>query len=64
MSLINYINETIGELKHVNWPTRKQVIYFTILVIIISIVVAVFLGVFDATFNSLLKYLLESVNNY
>ncbi|MBU0722923.1 preprotein translocase subunit SecE [Patescibacteria group bacterium] len=63
MSLTNYIKETIGELKHVNWPTRKQVIYFTILVIIISIVVAVLLGVFDAAFNYLLKYLLKYINS-
>jgi len=63
MSIINYIKDTIRELKHVNWPTRKQVIYFTILVIIVSLVVSVFLGVFDVVFNSLLKYVLEYANN-
>lgn len=53
--LINYIKETKVELKHVNWPSRKKTINFTILVIIFSIGVAIFLGVFDAIFGYLLQ---------
>ena len=51
MSLFNYIRETIGELKHVNWPSRKQIATYTILVIVISFVVSIYLGVFDRLYT-------------
>ncbi|MFA6430662.1 MAG: preprotein translocase subunit SecE [Candidatus Paceibacterota bacterium] len=53
--LSNYILETKGELKHVSWPTKKQTLIFTSLVIIISIGVAISLGLFDYLFTSILK---------
>jgi preprotein translocase subunit SecE len=46
-----YLNETKGELKHVNWPSRQQTIVFTIIVILISVAVAYFLGFFDFVFS-------------
>ncbi|MBU1557806.1 preprotein translocase subunit SecE [Patescibacteria group bacterium] len=51
MSLINYIKETKGELKHVTWPTRSQAIWFTVIVIVISLFTAFFLGFFDYIFS-------------
>ncbi|MDQ3089962.1 MAG: preprotein translocase subunit SecE [bacterium] len=44
---VDYIKDTRGELQHVTWPTKKQAIAFTILVIVISLAVASFLGFFD-----------------
>jgi len=59
MSLIDYLRETRGELKHVSWPTKKQTIAFTIIVIALSFAVAYFLGFFDYGFAYLLeKFLL------
>jgi len=54
MRFIQYLKDTKGELKHVSWPTRRQVVYFTILVIVLSLLTAVFLGVFDTIFSELL----------
>ncbi len=51
-----YIKETRGEFKHVNWPTRQQAIVFTVVVIIISIFVAFFLGFFDYLFKLQFKF--------
>ena len=51
MRLINYIKDTRGELKHVSWPTRRQAIVFTALVIIISLFTAILLGFFDFIFH-------------
>jgi len=51
--LSNYIKDTRNELKHVNWPTKKQTINFTILVIGVSLAVAVFMGFFR-TWSSLI----------
>jgi len=53
--LINYIKDTRNELKHVNWPSRKQTVNFTILVISVSVIVAAFMGFFDVLFTYLLK---------
>jgi len=53
--LVNYIKETKSELKHVNWPTRKQAVNFTVLVIAISLGIAFFMGFFDVVFTYLLK---------
>jgi len=47
MSLLTYIKDTQAELKHVSWPTRKQAMVFTIVVVLISVFVSFFLGFFD-----------------
>ncbi|OHA87113.1 MAG: preprotein translocase subunit SecE [Candidatus Zambryskibacteria bacterium RIFCSPLOWO2_01_FULL_39_39] len=55
MSIINYFKETKGELSHVNWPTRRQSIIFSLVVIIISVLTAFFLGLFDFIFSKILN---------
>ncbi|OGZ07605.1 MAG: preprotein translocase subunit SecE [Candidatus Lloydbacteria bacterium RIFCSPHIGHO2_02_FULL_54_17] len=56
MSLINYLRETKGELRHVTWPTRRQTINYTIVVLLISIGTGIFLGVLDYFFGQGLQY--------
>ncbi len=51
MKIIDYIKDTKGELKHVSWPTRKQTIWFTVIVVIVSLITAFFLGFFDFIFS-------------
>lgn len=53
--LVNYIKGTKTELKSVNWPTKKQTINSTLLVIGVSLFVALVLGFFDGVFSFLLK---------
>ena len=55
MNLKQYLQETKVELAHVSWPTRKQAIAYTIVVIIISFVTAFYLGFFDYLFQVLLQ---------
>lgn len=52
---ITYLKETRGELKHVSWPTRKQAIVFTVVVIIVSLATAAYLGIFDWIFTHILE---------
>jgi preprotein translocase subunit SecE len=60
MALGEYINETKGELRHVNWPSKAQTINYTLIVIVISVATSVFLSVFDGIFVKLLeKYILN-----
>ena len=52
---INYIKDTRGEMSHVSWPTRKQAITFTAIVIAVSIIVAAYLGLFDYVLSLILQ---------
>ena len=46
----DYLEETKTELKHVIWPSKKQTIFYTLIVILLSVLVAYFLGLFDFLF--------------
>ncbi len=59
MGIFNYFRETKTEMKHVTWPTRKQVISFTVIVIVLSLVTAAFLGFFDYVFSNAIKQLVS-----
>lgn len=59
MALGNYIKETRGELSHVSWPTRKQALVFTGLVIAVSIGVAVYLGAADFLLSRIIKLIVS-----
>lgn len=51
MGLLNYFKETQVEMKHVSWPSSRQTVVYTIIVIVVSIAVALFLGFFDYLFG-------------
>jgi len=53
---INYLRDTKAELTHVSWPTQKQAVVYTALVIAVSIVVSLFLGLFDFLFAQALNW--------
>ncbi len=48
---VNYLRDTRQELTHVSWPTQRQAIISTILVVSISIALALFVGAFDFLFT-------------
>jgi len=49
--ITEYLKETKTELKHVIWPSRRQTLYYTLIVIVLSVVVAYYLGFFDSIFE-------------
>lgn len=49
-----YFSETIGELKKVNWPSRKEATNLTIVVLIVLVVMSVYLGLLDVIFSQLM----------
>jgi preprotein translocase subunit SecE len=53
--ITQFLKEAKAELMKVNWPSRKQVINYTLIVIGISLVVAFFLGSLDYLFSYILK---------
>ena len=52
---VQYLKDTQSELKHVSWPTRRQALLFTILVVVISLVVAAYLGALDTLFTYIVE---------
>lgn len=58
-ALLNYLRDTRGELKHVSWPTQRQTIIYTTLVVVISIATSLYLGVLDHLFTQGLSLLVR-----
>lgn len=60
--IISYLKEVRLEIKKVNWPTKKQVISYTLIVITVSLVVAIYLGILDFIFGFLLEKFILFIN--
>jgi preprotein translocase subunit SecE len=50
-----FFSEAKNEIRHVNWPTRKEAIRLTFIVIGIAVGLALFLGGFDWLFSTAIK---------
>jgi preprotein translocase subunit SecE len=56
--IIQFIKEAKVELKKVTWPTPKQTLASTAVVIIIVFIVAIYLGIVDFVLTKLVKFVL------
>lgn len=50
-----YLKATKGELTHISFPTQRQAVIYTVMVIAIALLTAVFLGFLDFAFTNLLE---------
>jgi len=55
---LQFLREVKVELKKVVWPTRKQTLTSTIVVLILTMIIATFLGVVDIGLSSLVRVIL------
>lgn len=55
---IEFLQEVQSELKKVTWPTRKQTMGTTLVVIVLVAIVSIFLGLFDYGFSQLIHAVL------
>jgi preprotein translocase subunit SecE len=53
-----FLKEVRFELTKVTWTTREELIYSTIVVIVVSIILAIFIGVVDLGLSNLASMLL------
>ncbi len=53
-----YFRETIGELKKVNWPTRREAINLTGIVLLVVLGMTAFLGLLDYVFTQVFALIL------
>jgi preprotein translocase subunit SecE len=56
--IIQFLNEAKAELKKVTWPTPKQTLASTAVVIIIVFIIAIYLGIIDYGLAKLVKFIL------
>ncbi len=54
-----FLREVKQELKKVTWPTRKDALSGTAVVLVAVFVIAVFLGIVDSGLSSLIRELLK-----
>ena len=57
--ITEYFKETKTELTHVNWPTRMQTLYYSLIVIVLSVGLAYILGFFDFLFSKGLSQIIS-----
>ena len=55
---LDFIRDVRSELRKVAWPTQRETINLTVVVIALSAVVGLFLGGVDYVFQELFRYLL------
>ena len=53
--ITTFLKEARLEMKKVNWPTQRETIRYTLIVIAVSATVAAFLGTLDFIFTTLLN---------
>lgn len=54
----HFLSEAKGELKKVTWPTRKQAVASTVVVIVVVMVVSVFLSIVDFGLTKIIRMVL------
>ncbi|NMB04113.1 MAG: preprotein translocase subunit SecE [Tissierellia bacterium] len=52
----NYLRGVRSELRKVTWPTRKELINYTLIVIVLTVALAMIIGLFDLFWNQLFYY--------
>ena len=52
-AIVRYFKETRAELRKVNWPTRRQALNLTLIVMAVTISMSALLGVIDWLFAQL-----------
>jgi len=56
-SRFRFIGDIITELKKVVWLSRREIVYLSVLVLIVSVAAGAFLGLFDYGFAALVENL-------
>jgi preprotein translocase subunit SecE len=56
---IQFLREVKAELKKVTWPSRKQTVGSTVVVLVLVMIIALFLGVADMGLSALARVVLQ-----
>ncbi len=53
--MIQFVRETFAEIPRIKWPSRREVVGLTVLVLLVSAAVGAYLGVLDEAFTWLVQ---------
>ncbi|NLV82117.1 MAG: preprotein translocase subunit SecE [Synergistaceae bacterium] len=53
--VLGYFRESRAELKRVTWPTKQQVWYSTLVVIVVTLIASAYLGLVDLLLTGVLS---------
>ena len=56
---VTFVRQTYDELKQVVWPTRKEIVRLTAIVIILSVLMGLYIGGLDWLFTKAVELLLK-----
>ncbi|MDO5563264.1 MAG: preprotein translocase subunit SecE [Synergistaceae bacterium] len=56
--VLDYIRESKAELKKVTWPTKQQLWYSTLVVIVVTFIFAAYLGLVDLLLTGIFSKIL------
>jgi preprotein translocase subunit SecE len=57
--IVNYIKESIAEIKKVSWPTKQETKKYTLMIIGISIGLALIIMILDKSFGLGLNFIIN-----
>lgn len=60
-SVVKYFREAYSELKKVTWPSRKDTVMYSSIVLILSLIMAVVIGGLDLGLSKGLEYLISVI---
>ena len=60
--IAKYFRELRSEAKKIIWPSKKQTINNTVIVLAVVLVFAVVIGIFDISFGKMFEYLVSLVS--
>lgn len=58
-AVVRYFRETSGELKKVNWPTRREAINLTAIVLAVTFGMSIIMGFLDLVFSRLFALIFQ-----
>lgn len=56
--VLDYIRESRAELRKVTWPTKQQLWYSTIIVVIVTLIASAYLGLVDLLLTGIFSKIL------
>ncbi len=58
-AIVRYFRETSGELKKVNWPTRREAINLTMIVLAVTFAMSIVMGFLDLVFSRMFALIFQ-----
>jgi len=57
--VLDYIRESRAELRKVTWPTKQQLWYSTLVVLVVTLMVSAYLGLVDLLLTSVFSKIIQ-----